>query len=127
MVHLSVQRLNHYYCKGAQGLKLFLLHIAQHVVKNLLLPTWCNTTISHVIIQSANYVAAPQPRYRSRASVNVYIKHQNRDKCDPSNFDCGIVFGLAGMSISETADPLGFLGTTVSRVQTECYKIKPIQ
>ena len=39
-------------------------------------------------------------------------------KCDLSDFDCGLIVGArqGGLSISETADLLGFSLTTVSGV-----------
>ncbi len=42
-------------------------------------------------------------------------------KGDLSDFECGMVVGVrrAGLSISETADLLGFLHTTISRVYRE--------
>ena len=49
-------------------------------------------------------------------------------KCDLSNFDCGMIIGArqGGLSISETADLLGFSCTKVTRVCREwCEKPKP--
>lgn len=46
-------------------------------------------------------------------------------KCDPGDFDHGMVVG--GLSISQTADLLGFSCTTVSSVQREgCEKEHPV-
>ena len=50
-------------------------------------------------------------------------------KCDLSDFDCGMIVGArqAGLSISETADLLGFLHTTVSSLVRMVQKTKSIQ
>ena len=47
---------------------------------------------------------------------------RKRKRCDPSDCHCGMVVGAkqGGLSISETADLLGFSHTTVSRVCNEC-------
>ena len=47
---------------------------------------------------------------------------------DVSEFERGMVVGArrAGLSISETADLLGFIRTTNSRVYTECSEKKKI-
>ncbi len=45
-------------------------------------------------------------------------------KCNLGDFERGMVVGArwAGLSISKTADLLGFLRTTISRVYRECLK-----
>lgn len=47
------------------------------------------------------------------ALVTVYIQHQNKEKCNLSDFDQGMVVGdrWVGLSISGTVD-LGLSGTT---------------
>ncbi len=49
-------------------------------------------------------------------------------KGDLSDFECGMVVGArrAGLSISKTADLLGFSQTTISRVYRECSEKEKI-
>ena len=44
------------------------------------------------------------------ASGNDHINHQNGEKCDFSDFECGVIGGArrSGLSISVTADLLEF-------------------
>ena len=57
----------------------------------------------------------------SRGSAVFQTKCQNGKKCDLTDFDRGMIVGArqGGLSISETADLLGFTHTTVSRVCRE--------
>ena len=67
-------------------------------------------------------------RYRPAASGNVHINHQKREKRDLSNFDRGMIAGArqAGLSISGTADLLGFLSTTVFTQNGAIKKKHPV-
>ena len=60
-------------------------------------------------------------RCGSGASVNVHISYQNGKKCDLGDFDRCMIIGArrAGLSISVTADLLGFSCTRVIRVYSE--------
>jgi len=64
-------------------------------------------------------------RYRSGVSVNVHIKHQNGEKCDLSDFDCGMIVGAirVGLRISEKNNSLRMeLKPKSSSVQQLCGK-----
>ncbi len=56
-----------------------------------------------------------------RRLAEVQTEHQNGEERDLSDFERGMVVGVrrAGLSISETADLLGFSHTTISRVYRE--------
>lgn len=73
-------------------------------------------------MQSTNHVAAVH-RCRSRALVNVRIKHQHGENYDLSDFDLGMFVGAiwANSSVSETADLIAFPHTDVSKVYTKIH------
>ncbi len=81
---------------------------------------------------SANNVAATQCISAHRHGQDDLLKFKPSirmgKKGDLSDFECGMVVGArrAGLSISETADLLGFSRTIVSRVYRECSEKEKI-
>ena len=83
-------------------------------------------------ISSANHVAAAKCIKASRRGQEVQLFFRPNfwilKKSDLSVFDCGmiVIARQCGLSISETADLLGFSCTRVSRVCRECLKKQPV-